>query len=651
MAGYRCRQTFCAIALTLSSIANPLSAAPLAIQQPEVTADAQLPESREQCPAKPPLNILPWTIISTTDEKEQETIAWAHILAIANPHDETAIAALTRVIEESENIDLAWAAQTLGEIDPENSLAVETLFDLYQSAETSLHTTRDNTRPDRATIAFLLGSTGPNNSLATTALIRILQESDHYLVLNRAFTALGDVGQGNETAITFLENTIESGLSANEPNKVWDAASALEEIDPGNPKAVSGLVTLFNQLEADPGKQRIVANALVKIAPRDVQTIRILRQYLSFSYKRDTRYWATRQLCEAGINDSEVVSTLLDLLTVPFAETARDVNRTSNRRLAVQQLQIVAKGNVEAIGILSRTLATEQEIKMRSQIAAILGEIDPGNEQAITALSEILDQYELGEYEDTYDPADDVPQQILAAERLAAIDPGSDRAISALRSILTSTSPPSIQDVEVSNLEPAEARRELENHLDRYAKAQSRAATSLIAATEEAIEETTDSKELAINSLIALLDLQSESAAYRATKALKEIGIGQPVAIEALEQTLSTSQSKNILGHAAGSLIAIDPNNSQATATLLSIIQNESGPFGTATSAADSLMSVGKDNPEVISALAEIVQNHPMINTRYLAAIVLAETNPGNPQVIALIRRMLEQASAKPASN
>lgn len=630
MASYSCRKILFALMMIAGGLAGSLVAIPSAAKRPEISPTTMLPELSVSYAIQKEKENITRPVIASADEKEQRVIAWASLLAVVSPNDDEVISTLTQIIRESEDRHVAYAAQTLGEVDYRNPLAVEALSKLYQSADNYYP---DITRPTRANIAFRLGLLGPKNPLAATALIHIIQGSEHYLVLDRAFSALGRVGQDNEDVIALLENIIEEGFLSENSNKVWYTASVLEKIDPGNPKAVSRLVKLFYSSN-DPDAQRAAANVLVDIAPEDAQTVDILKRYLSFSYERNTRYWAADKLGEAGINNSEVTSTLLSLVVTPFAEAAEDRKFVSNRQLAAQQLQETAKGNEEIIDILSRFLRAATDLEMRSQIAAILGEIDPGNPQAVTALNAVIEQYEAISNQ-TYN----IQQQtLLAAERLAKVSPNNALAISTLRNLLnTSQAPLLVAENPPSSPEIGIVYRP-EDRLEQYAKVKSRAATSLVAIT--------NSNEQATDALVALLELQSDHAVYIATETLREIGTRQPTAIEALEQILSTSQSDSILSNAAGTLWAIDPGNIQAPATLLSVIQNASSVTGSAISAADSLRSIGKGNSDVVAALTEIVHNHQIAEIRLLAAGVLVDTNAGDPQVIALIRRMLAQAKS-----
>lgn len=494
-----------------------------------------------------------------------------------------------------------------------------------------------------------MGLLGPSNPLATTALIHILQSSEHYLVVDRAFTALGNVGQGDESAITFLEETIEEGILADQPETVWQASSALGNIDPGNPKSISGLVTLFDS-DRDPRHRLTAARTLVGIAPADAQTVRILKYYLSPSFSRRTRYWAANKLGEADIREMGVISTLLDLVTSPISESdQRDDFSTVPKQLgegryqlsfvpipqlAAQQLQEIAIGNEAAINTLSRRLSAESDLERRSQIAAALNSLDPGNSQATAALMRVLEQYESINNQ-TYETQQ---QTIFTAEQLASASPGNAKAISALQNLLNQTllESPSLEVTDAVMVDPDAAKQAEIDRLNQYAKVNSEAAISLAAITQQA--------EPSINALVALLNLPSNDAAYTAMEALEKIAAQQPVAIEAIEQLLLASQDNNVLLNAADTLWAIDPGNSQAISTWLNLIQTASTVTFSTSSSADFLSAIGEENPKVVATLVDTAQNHPSSEIRLLAAGVLVETNANNLQVIELIKTMLAQA-------
>ena len=652
MVSYSCRKHLCILTVIAVSLTNSSVTASEAVQQPEVEIIAPLSKRSGPCTAKPKEMTTARFPVEVEDERARSIIEWANLLATVCPGNDAAILALTEIVKDSDSPYITAAAVTLGKVGRQNAFAVEALSEYYQSIDGYPPVDsypQNEVYHTRASIAFSLGQLGPNNPLATTALIRILQSSEHYLVVDRAFRALGEVGQGNEAAITFLEKTIEEGILADLPEPVWQASSALGNIDPGNPKSISGLVTLFYD-DSDPDHQLIAAETLVDVAPTNAQTVRILRYYLSPSFQRRTRYWAADKLGAADIRDAAVISTLLDLITTPVAEAdQRDDFSTVPKQLgeerfqisfvpipqlAAQQLQKIAIGNEAAINTLSRRLSAESNLERRSQIAATLGTLDPGNPQATTALITVLEQYE-----SIRDQTYEIQQQtVFTAEQLASASPGNAQAISALQNLLNQTllEPPSLEVTSDSMVDPDAAEQPETDRLNQYAKVSSEAAFSLAAITHRV--------EPSINALIALLNLPSNDAAYTAMKTLEKIAAQQPVAIEAIEQLLLTSQDNSILRDAADTLWAIDPGNLQAIATWLNLIQIASEYTATAESSAHSLSSIGEEKPEIVATLADIAQNHPSTEIRLLAAGVLVETNADSPQVIELIKTMLAQA-------
>ena len=586
-------------------------------------------------------------------EKEQEIIVWARRLATVCPGDEVAIATLTAIIESTDNSrTLALAARTLGEVDYQNALAVEALLEHYQSMKDSAP--EDIISTSANSIAFGLGFFGQKNPLAANALIQIIQDSDDYLILDRALRALGEVGQENEEAIALLENTIEKGLLTSNSSIVWNAASALDQVDPGNPKAVSGLVKLFYSLE-DSDKQETTARMLARIALEENHTIALLKHYLSPSYSRRTRYWAVDKLGEAGISDDAVISTLIALITeYPISESEDkddfstvskpldtggfQVSFVSIRLLCAQQLQQAAVGNEAAIETLSALLSTEkgtteQELEVQSLLAFVLGALDQSSPQPATTLSAVLEQYAA-----IREPTYNTPKQlILAAERLADVSADNTQAISALRNLLSSNEPRLIEKAEEAfGSDSTTVDYEAEESLEQYARVQSEAATSLLKMADGDMQ--------AIEALIALLSLQSDRAINTVTGVIKETKISQPEIITALEQLLLTSENGVLLFNAADALWTLDSGNPQALNTLLTLIKDASGSTFDASSAASLLKVVGKGNPDVISELTEVVQNHQNADVRLLAAGVLTESHGDNPEVIALIRDRLRRA-------
>jgi HEAT repeat protein len=187
-----------------------------------------------------------------------------------------------------------------------------------------------------------------------------------------------------------------------------------------------------------------------------------------------------------------------------------------------------------------------------------LGEIDPGNASAISALVRILSTTE---NDDT---------RWRAVDCLGEIDPGNASAISALVRILSTT----------------------ENDSTRWSAAYR-------------LGEIGTGNEVAISALVRILSTtENDSTRWTAAESLRKIGTGNEVAIAALVRILKTTENDSIRRSAAESLGKIDPGNKDAIAALVRILSTTENGY-TRRLAADSLRKIVQNQqmPSVVSEL------------------------------------------------
>jgi hypothetical protein len=243
-------------------------------------------------------------------------------------------------------------------------------------------------------------------------------------------------------------------------------------------------------------------------------------------------------------------------------------------------------------------------------VAESLGNIDPGNQNAIDALMQLLNSPHLN---------DETRRQV--AESLGNIDPGNQNAIDALMQLLNS---PHLND---------ETRRQV----------------------AESLGNIDPGNQNAIDALMQLLNsphLNDETRRQDITrwlvaKSLEKISQSNQTAIAALVQMLNSPVfDDKTCWQVAESLGKIDPGNQTAIDALVQLLNSPDLDCYTRERVVISLEEIGQGNQTAIVALAQLL-NSPDIddNTRRLVARSLGKIDPGNQKAIdALVQLLISPA-------
>ncbi|AFY81282.1 HEAT repeat domain-containing protein [Oscillatoria acuminata] len=290
-----------------------------------------------------------------------------------------------------------------------------------------------------------------------------------------------------------------------------------------------------------------------------------------------------RQVVKWGFGEFDIQKQQLTTLIDPIEKGARKAIPDTIRRLAIIELSAVIENCPNEY--------------IRRQAAESLGEIDPGNPEAIAALVKLIETTE------------DEHTRLLAAASLREIGQGNPEEIAALVKLIETT-------------ENEDTRMQAAASLEKIGQGNPEA----IAALVNLIETTEDEW---IRTQVAL--------------SLEKIGQGNPEAIAALINLIATTEDEFTRTedeftrtHAAWSLEKIGQGNPEAIVRLVEVIrttENES----TRRQAAWSLERIGQGNPEVIVRLVEIIATTEDEHTRILAAASLGKIDPGKPEVIATL--------------
>ncbi|WP_354635317.1 HEAT repeat domain-containing protein [Planktothricoides raciborskii] len=315
---------------------------------------------------------------------------------------------LCQIVEDPQlsEYPLMQAAESLGEIDPRNQMAIAALIKV-------LETTKDE--DTRRQVAKSLGEIGQGNETAIAALVKLLETTKNEFTRWLAAKSLGEIGQGNQTAIALLVKVVET---TEDEFTRWLAARSLGDIGQGNETAIAALVKVIETTD-DEDTRRETAYYLGFIDPGNQTAIAALVKVIETTDNEDTRWLAASCLGKIDPGNETAIAALIKVI----ATTKNEYTRGQ----AAYSLGEIGQDNEMAIAALVRILETTEDEDTHRRAASCLGKIDPGNETAIAALVRILETTE-----DEY-------TRMLAAEILGEIGQGNETAIAALVKVIETT--------------------------------------------------------------------------------------------------------------------------------------------------------------------------------------------------------------------
>ncbi|MCT7969330.1 HEAT repeat domain-containing protein [Laspinema sp. D1] len=372
-----------------------------------------------------------------------------------------------------------------------------------------------------------------------------------------------------------------NAIIENYPNEyifLQDAALSLGKIDPGNPKAIAGLLELMRTTENQNTRWWLPWN-LGEIGQGNIQAIAGLLELIGTTENQDTRWLAAESLRGIGQGNPQAIKGLLELI--------RTTENENIRWVTAESLREIGQGNPQAISGLREVIRTTENEEIRWLAAWSLGEIDPGNPEVIAGLREVI---RTNENEDTH---------WRAAWSLGEIDPGNPEAIGALLELMRTT----------------------ENKHTRSQAA-------------ESLGEIGQGNPQAIAGLLEVIQTTANEDTRRlAAESLGEIGQGNTQAIDGLRKVIRTTENEHTRLQAAWSLGKIDPGNPKAISTVVKVIRTTKNEH-TSRRAALSLGEIGQGNPEEIDGLLQVIRTTENTDTRWQVALSLGEIGEGNPRAI-----------------
>ncbi len=392
--------------------------------------------------------------------------------------------------------------------------------------------------------------------------------------------SLGEIGTGNEIAITALEQLLQS-KNVYQSTRL-DAATNLVLIDPSNENAIVTLVELALSQSITHYEEAKIFREMKPNSEKAFAALLPLLQSQDVKYR--IRLFSAESLENIDTSNKKARPFLLELLQ-------SNVQQDYTHWQAAKNLLRIDPGHETAITTLFHLLLSED---VNLEAAELLSEIQSEKEKAITALLQFLQS----QHEDDYG-------RTLAAGSLGKIDPGNKIAIAALVQLL--------------------------NHEDGYI--QLGAASNL--------RKIATGNEFAINSLEQVLKSQNLNIYTRwlTAKTLGQIDLRNENAIATLLQLLKSQDSNDYnRWQVAESLVEIDPGNENANATLLQVLKSLDEGGSISNRALLSICDLCKGNQKLIAQLSQNLHQYPIGKV----IEILGDIGTGNENAIAALLQLLQ---------
>ncbi len=291
-----------------------------------------------------------------------------------------AIAALVKLIQTAEKDEYicSAAARTLVEIDPGNSIAIDTLLQV-------IRTTRSKRLREDAAMSLAQMGQGNPNPKAIHTLTKLLE----YKKIKNAHTlkvtaeCLGRIDPGNSMALRVLEQLTQA---PNNNLTRMEAAVSLGTIDPGNSTAIATLIQLIQLPEGDIDYYFQVIESLERIAWGNSTAIASLVELIKNTDVNQPNYeYFVKCLGHIAPGNPAIINVLEQLI--------EKTSKTQQGRICWQAKASLVKikpHHPAVVPILRQVIETTGYIDIRLEIAGTLRRIDPDNPDFIGAFRQLV---------------------------------------------------------------------------------------------------------------------------------------------------------------------------------------------------------------------------------------------------------------------
>ena len=441
---------------------------------------------------------------------------------------------------------------------------------------------------------------------------------------NQIGLVLGKVGQESEAAVAALEAV----LSEPPTNALLLlAAESLGAIDPENAEAIAAVIDLFERSD-NPETRLRDWRTLSAIDPNHPKAIEMHTEYLSPGHTKVVRLSAADALSAAESSPEQMRETLLDLVVVtPNEESQTVVFSRRQTRSLVRLLRSVSRGSdtgdSEVIESLEASLRESEDIVLRVQIAEIIGLLDYGNTQAVSALGDAIDHYE----SITPQSFETMWQTQKLAKTLGTTAPQKELTISTLTTLLETT-----QTLDTTAFEEVQFR------------------------TAQNLLQLEPGHTTAINTLLTLLDTASGEVPWLVAESLGPLnGDGGPFPqpnrtkfMNALTAFIQQDvRDAREIRAGIQSLWILGADNDLLISVLLEVMNKNDLEHINHEAVAQMLFrvsSTAEDTTAIEKGLIDIIQEHESWETQLIAAETLIRILSDDSTIIPLLHQMIERA-------
>jgi predicted NACHT family NTPase len=364
-------------------------------------------------------------------------------IALKETHQKSLVKYLTYLINnssyESTRND---AISCLREFGYNNKAAIEVMIDLAS---------KDENKKNRQNALESLGRMSKQNVAITNALnLHLLNTNDDEEKLQAA-KSLAIIDIGNQDAIKLLTDTL---IEIKDPCDCSEIAWIIQKSDIYNDTCYQMLKNISITTIANEQELFLCSVKLINVKSDDSDAIYHLKHILNSSVNRDLKFSAAIVLLKNNGNDKMATSVLisalqdncdlktkisiikcLGLLTSNNLDAILALNQLLNVDMEDNKVSIFvaemlgncAVGNDDSILALTKIMQEVQDCNLKCHFAGCLGEIDPGNQDAIDTLISVLDN------------TDNEAAKIYAIDRISKIgyDDNNVNVIAKLRQLIS----------------------------------------------------------------------------------------------------------------------------------------------------------------------------------------------------------------------
>ena len=525
--------------------------------------------------------------------------------------NKTAILALGYLIRSSDDEytrqQVVEILGEIGQIGQHNKIAIAALIDLVRSAN-------DEWKYTTGQAISILVKIGRDSETVILALSDLIYSSDNEYIRGLVVESLGRIGRDSETAILSLIDLIRSSKDECIREK---AVESLGKIGQGNKTAILALIDLIHSAKSEFIRGEAV-KSLGKIDPGNKTAIVYLMSLIRSSNDEWTRQQVVKSLGEIGHNDETAILALIDLIRSSKSEW--------NRMVAIESLVKIGQGNETAIIGLSELIRSSKDKRTFWLAAAALGKIDPGNKIVALALTDLIRSPSvivqlsiffsktIPALKDLIYDSENEDTRREAAERLGEIDPGNEVAITTLCNLIRFSDKKHIRRQAAESLGKIGQGNEtaiasliylISSSNDEWTRKQAAKSLEEINYRERTLINPSDRShgDVYFNASICYEQILSETI-QQAAESLGKIGQGNETAILALIDLIRYCKDEWIFRQAAKSLEKIGQGNETAILALIDLIHSSNWK-----QALESLEKIGQGNETAILALVDLIHS------------------------------------------